>query len=310
MELVLHEFSGKVEDSAGFEERDYREGFAKAHFLANGLRVTGNPQLPGAANIVLMGDSHVEAYSVWDQQTIGSILERRLRADGKQINVLQYGWRGADGPDYVYQAQLMEDRFHPDRIFLVTTAGDFGSTITEWARLVERDGSVVAEGATPASVPGRPASYGRGKLKRLKESGLLYASTVRLYMEVLPLLTGRPRGREITAEAEKTVSQNTVDMIVRGLKSAYGEKLFVLYAPGQLYSADDPPEIQESALLSACQSQGIPCRSLRAGMIDDLLVRHRLDRGFSNTAPGTGHFSVRGQELVADAIYDWSKSLR
>src|SRR5882724_5743814 len=69
MEVVLHEFSGKVENSTGIEERDFREGFAKAHFLANGLRVTGNPQIAGAASIVLMGDSHVEAYSVWDEQT-------------------------------------------------------------------------------------------------------------------------------------------------------------------------------------------------------------------------------------------------
>lgn len=310
MEVVLHEFSGKVENSTGIEERDFREGLAKAHFLANGLRVTGNPQLAGAASIVLMGDSHVEAYSVWDEQTIGSILERRLRAEGKQINVLQYGWRGADGPDYVYQAQLIEDHFHPDWIFLVTSAGDFTSTVTEAARLVEQDGRVIAEGTTPASVPGRPPSYGSGKLRKLKESGLLYASVVRWYMEILPLLAGRQRDREITAAAEATVSQNTVDMIVRGLKTAYGGKLFVLYAPAQPYSADAPPEIQESALLSACQARGVPCRSLRAGMIEDLLVRHKLDRGYSNTAPGTGHFSVRGQELTADAVYEWWNSLR
>ena len=309
MELVLHNFSGKTENSAGFEERDYREGFAKAHFLANGLRVTGNPQIAGAPSMVLMGDSHVEAYSVWDEQTIGSILERRLRAEGKQINVLQYGWRGADGADYVYQAQLIKDQFHPDWIFLVTSAGDFTGTVTEAARLVERDGRVIAEGTTPASTPGRPPSYGSAKLKRLKESGLIYASVVRLYREVLPLVTGRQREREITAAAEKKVSQNTVDMIARGLNTAYGGKLVVLYAPGQPYSADEPPEIQEAALLSACQAHGMSCLSLRAGMIDDLLVRHKFDRGYSNTPPGTGHLSVRGQELVAEAIYARWKSL-
>jgi hypothetical protein len=37
LELVLHNFSGKSESSAGFEERDYREGLAKAHFSSDGL---------------------------------------------------------------------------------------------------------------------------------------------------------------------------------------------------------------------------------------------------------------------------------
>ena len=33
MELALHNFSGKSENSAGFEERDYREGVAKGAFF-------------------------------------------------------------------------------------------------------------------------------------------------------------------------------------------------------------------------------------------------------------------------------------
>src|SRR5262249_22787280 len=72
MEAILHNFSGKSEDAAGFEERDYREGFAKAHFSADGLRLTGNPQVATAPSVLIIGDSHVEAYSVYDEQTMGS----------------------------------------------------------------------------------------------------------------------------------------------------------------------------------------------------------------------------------------------
>jgi hypothetical protein len=303
MELVLHNFSGKSEDAVGFEERDYREGFAKAHFSSDGLRLTGNPQIAGAPTVLILGDSHVEAYSVYDQQTMGSILERRLRAEGKPWNVLQYGWRGADGPDYVYQANLVVERFQPHWIFLFTTKGDFGTTSTGYARLVEHDDVVVAEPAQPGIRPGRPASYGGSLAKKIKESGLLYAAVVRLRLEVLPNLL--PGSAENKSEAAKQTVEGIVNEIVRGLKHGYGDKLFVLYAPDQPYSAGAPAERQETALIAACQQYGLACRTLHDRMIEDLLVKHVLDRGEANTAPGWGHFNARGHELAADERDRW-----
>jgi hypothetical protein len=308
MELVLHNFSGKSENAAGFEERDYREGFAKAHFSSDGLRLTANPQIAGTPCVLIIGDSHVEAYSVSDQQTMGSILERRLRAEGKNWNVLQYGWRGADGPDYVYQANLVMGRFHPKWIFLVATKGDFDTTSTGYARLAERDGSVVAEPAQPGIQPGRPPSYGSSLAKRFKESGLLYAAVVRLHLEVLPNLMPGPHEQK-REDAGQTPEQAT-KQIVRGLKVGYGDKLFVLYAPEQMFSADAPVEREETSLLVACKQYGLACRTLRERMIEDLLMNHKLDRGESNTAPGWGHFNANGHELVADEIATWLDSLR
>jgi hypothetical protein len=305
MELAMHNFAGKTEGSAGFEERGYREGHAKSHFSADGLRLTGNPQIAGAPTLMVLGDSHVEAFSVWDHQTMGSILERRLRADGKQWNVVQYGWSGADGPDYVWEAALLQEKFQPKTIFLITTYGDYGSTVTEDARLVERDGKVVGEPAHPGALPGRPISFGGKTSKKLKESGLLYASAVRFNLEVLPLLNGQKKKDDADAAAKEVVSQETVDLIVRGLRDGYGEKLRVLYVPRQPFSDDMPEAPQESAMLAACAKYGVACRSLRERMIHDLMVGHVIDRGFSNTGPGVGHLNVRGHELVADELYDW-----
>jgi hypothetical protein len=302
MELVLHNFSGKYEDSTGFEERDYREGLAKAHFSSDGLRLTGNPRIPGAPAVLILGDSHVEAYSVADERTMGSILERRLRAEGRPWNVLQYGWRGADGPDYVYEANLVVERFHPSSIFLITTKGDFSSSSTEYARLVERNGSVFADPVHPGILPGRPRSYGGPMSRKMKESGLLYAAVVRFHLEVLPHLI--QASGEQKSEAASEPPDETAKLIVRGLKQAYGDRLFILYAPEQLFSADAPPEPQESAFLLACKEYRMTCRDLRDRMLEDLLVNHKLDRGESNTAPGWGHFNANGHELVADEIYN------
>ena len=313
MELVLHNFSGKSENSAGFEERDYREGVAKAHFSADGLRLTGNPQIAAAPSVLIIGDSHVEAYSVNDQQTMGSILERQLRAEGKPWNVLQYGWRGADGPDYVYQAKMILERYHPIWIFLFTSKGDFDKTATEYARLVDHDGRVTAEPAQPGMQPGRPPSYGGALAKKVKESGLLYAAVVRLRLEILPNILPKSVMNTSEAAAQPTSSlstQEATNQIVRGLKQGYGDRLLVLYAPDQPYSASAPAEPQEMAMLSACRQYGIACRSLHDRMVEDVLVNHVLDRGESNTAPGWGHFNAHGHELAADEMDRWLKSLQ
>jgi lysophospholipase L1-like esterase len=309
LELAFHNFSGKTESSLGVEQRDYREGTAKSHFLPDGLRLTGNPQIPGAPAVLLLGDSHIEAFQVGDKQTMGSVLERRLRSDGKQCNVEQYGWSGADGPDYVFEASLVREQFHPSSIFLLMTYGDVASTTSEGARLVENDGQVVGEPAHLGDNPGRPPSYG-GKLStKLKESAVLYASLVHFHLQIWPRIIGG-KGDQSSPDAHgaETTSQQTVDTIVRGLKDSYGASLHILYAPNQPFSADSPSEPQEAAVLQACRTYGMDCRSLRARMIEDLIVNHQIDRGFANTLPGEGHLNARGHQVAADEIYDWLSS--
>jgi lysophospholipase L1-like esterase len=308
LELAFHNFSGKTESPSGIELREYREGLAKSHFLPNGLRVTGNPQIPDAPAVLLVGDSHIESFALPDKQTMGSILERRLRANGKDWNVEQYGWRGADGPDYVFEASLLQKEFHPDWILLLMTFGDVGSLTTEGARLVEKDGRVVAEPAHSGDIPGRPPSFGGPLSRKLKESALLYAATIHFHLEVWPRITGAKAQERAQDAVRSQTSQQTVDTIMRGLKDNYGTSLHILYAPNQPFSADPPVEPQEAAVVQACHTYGMNCRSLRARMINDLIVNHQIDRGFINTLPGDGHLNARGHEQAAAEIYDWLNS--
>ena len=133
---------------------------------------------------------------------------------------------------------------------------------------------------------------------------------MRFLLEVLPQLLEQGSSERNSDSPPRGVSEKTVEWIVRGLKDGYGDKLFVLYAPAQPFSADAPPEPQDSSLLSACKKYGVACRSLHDRMIEDLVVHHVIDRGASNTAPGWGHFNVHGHELVADEIYKWLNSSR
>jgi hypothetical protein len=84
--------------------------------------------------------------------------------------------------------------------------------------------------------------------------------------------------------------------------------LHILYAPNQPFSANPPVEPQEAAVMQACRTYGMNCRSLRDRMINDLIVNHQIDRGFINTLPGDGHLNARGHEQAAAEIYDWLNS--
>jgi lysophospholipase L1-like esterase len=310
MELLLHPFSGEHEKTSGSEVRSFREGLAQAHFTPDWRRATGNPQFAVAPTILIVGDSHVEALQVGDTQTMGSLLERRLRAEGQPWNVLQYGSSGADGPDYVYEARLLESEFPAQTIFLLVNGNDFATTITEAARLVERDGKVLAEAHGPGSAPGHRSSVHDGFWwRKVRESGLYCAVTLRLHLDILPRIVEHHASAQESDAPDQAAPPNTLHLIVRALQQAYGPRLHILYAPLQPFAAHTPLEPQESSLLAECRTLGMACRSLRPRMEEDLVAHHQFARGFSDTQPGVGHLNARGHQLVADELHDWLNHL-
>jgi hypothetical protein len=307
-ELLLHPISGKYETPTEIEIRNFREGQASAHFLPNGLRLTGNPQIPGAPAVLIIGDSHVEAFQIPDDQTMGALVERKLRASGKQWNAWQYGWSGAEGADYIFAAPMFLEKFPTPYIFLTMNDGDFRTKLGEQARISDRNGTVIAEGLVPNAVRGREPSFGGHLARKMKESGLIYGAALRFQLDL------EPQWQEHTASAQDAFPPNgassaeLMEMIVRGLKQQYGDKLRVVYMPPQPFSAQESLEPAESLLMAQCQAQGVQCRSIRDRMIHELTVNHQLCRGFSDTKPGKGHLNARGHELVADEIFDWLNS--
>jgi hypothetical protein len=307
-ELLLHPISGKYETPAEIEIRNFREGQASTHFLPNGLRLTGNPQIPGARAVLIIGDSHVEAFQIPDDQTMGARLEDKLRASGKQWNAWQYGWSGAEGADYIFAAPMFLEKFPTPYIFLTMNDGDFRTNLGEQARISDHSGTVVAEGLVPNAIRGREPSFGGHLARKMKESGLIYGAALRFQLDL------KPQWKEHTASAQDAFPPNgassveLMEMIVRGLKQQYGDKLRIVYMPPQPFSASEPLEPAESLLMAQCQAQGVQCRSIRDRMIHELTVNHQLSRGFSDTEPAKGHLNARGHQLVADEIFDWLNS--
>src|SRR5262249_40350464 len=143
---------------------------------------------------------------------------------------------------------------------------------------------------------------------KMKQSGLVYAAALRFQLDLKPQWTERHVSAQDDLPANGATSADLMEMIVRGLKQQYGDKLYVLYMPPQPFSAEEPLEPAEALLMEQCRAQGVKCRSVRDRMIRELLVHHRMSRGFADTQPGIGHLNARGHEVVADEIFDWLKA--
>ncbi|MEO5936853.1 MAG: hypothetical protein ABIP81_06540, partial [Terriglobales bacterium] len=97
--------------TGAIEIRQYYEGFAMAHYAADGERLTGGPPVAGSPHVLILGDSHVEALQVSDGETMGAVVERRSRNAGLPLNVHQYGWSYSAAPTYAQAAPRLLERW-------------------------------------------------------------------------------------------------------------------------------------------------------------------------------------------------------
>src|SRR5437868_738708 len=112
--------------AAVITSRQLEEGIAEAHFSSAGARLTGNPVVAGGPVIVILGDSHVMAREISDDQTMGAWVERLARSDHYFLNVRQYGWRGASPPQYLLVARDVLEKWRPTEVVVVLDGDDLG----------------------------------------------------------------------------------------------------------------------------------------------------------------------------------------
>lgn len=281
--------------------RSYEEGFSVAHFEPDGFgtfgnRLTGNPPLAGAPEGLIIGDSHVVAQGVRDEETMGAVIERLARTAGRPVNVRQYGWSSANAPTFLATAgDLMRTR-HPAWVVVLLNSYSLGAgaltTTQNWRMEMHPDGSY-------RLIDMRPPPPGRMQLLRreLGRSALALALWRR---------SGIGRFGSIeTAEINPGDDARILRATVIGLQQSYGTRLLIVYMPmffGLDYQSLDPIE-QDLARL--CGENGVAYLSLRAALVRQRYEQFQLSRGFHNTAPGHGHFNAAGHSAAGTAIWGY-----
>ena len=77
---------------------------------------------PGRGGIAVFGDSYVEALMNEYADTLPGSLNQYLKTPRK---VMSFGMSGSEMPDYLGAAPVVRDRFAPEWLVIVITAGDF-----------------------------------------------------------------------------------------------------------------------------------------------------------------------------------------
>ena len=288
--------------------RSYSEGFSVAHFEPDGLgtygnRLTGNPPLAGAPEGLIVGDSHVIAQAVRDEETMGAVIERLSRAAGRPLNVRQYSWTSANAPTYLASAGQLLSARKPAWVVVILNAANVSvyalTTTQNWRMEVDRDGSFrLIDMRTPPTISRMQTlrrEIGRSALALglWRRAGLMQNQMAN--EENIPLEQQDPRLAQEAARVPRAT--------VIGLTKAYGSRLIIVYTPEFFGTDYDSAEPLEQEVLSLCAENGVACFSTRAAMARERYDHHLLSRGFHNTAPGAGHFNATGQRIIGEEIW-------
>lgn len=283
--------------------RQIEEGIAESHFSLAGARLTGNPSLPDAATIVILGDSHVVAREIEDGETMGAWVERLARKELQLVNVRQYGWRGASPPQYLVVAQDVLKRWHPTQVVVVLDGDDLGADPLNRRyprmRIVGNDSvEIVRDPAGKAANSQGRHTFTLASMVRLRWQQVIERApkSVRYWLGA-PL---EPRGPQPDSVSIAAVPRAEV----KALSRAFGSRLLIVYTADVRVTGGEKPDTGEKRLLDACAEERVRCISMRSLM---LAARRNgfVARGFSTTTLGVGHLNAVGHELVGRTI--WSE---
>jgi hypothetical protein len=313
-ELALRPFVAGWNQPAGPVRtiRAYIEGLSVAHFEPDGFgtfgnRLTGNPPLADAPEGLIVGDSHVVAQAVRDEETMGAVIERISRAAGRPLNVRQYGWTSANAPTYLASAESLLRARNPAWVAVILNPSNISvealTTRQNWRMEVAPDDSfrlIDMRSPQPLSeLQSIRQQMGRSALALAlwRRFGLLQnrASNERTFGQREPL---EERDPQLAREAARVPR-----ITVLGLKKAYGPRLLLVYTPaffGTRYDSVDPVE---KVVLALCAREEVACLSVREALAQERYDQFRLSRGFNNTAPGAGHFNPTGHRIIGQEIW-------
>lgn len=280
------------------------EGIGRAHYTIAGARLTGRQPDANEPVVVILGDSHVAAREVRDEETMGAWVERLALEARQPLTVRQYGWRGASPAQYLLVASEVRRRWHPERVVIVLSRDDLDDHVLagQYPRLkVRRDSSlIVVRGGTSASDDREGGIAAQSALARLavRRWERLVSRAPRGFRDALGVQGG---GWNARPSREMQVLPWAV---VRALGAAYGASLSIVYAAEVRVTGGGGDEVDpvERAFLDACTREVVECVSARSAMLE---AKHRgeIARGFATTTLGVGHLNPVGHRLMGSIIW-------
>jgi len=133
------------------------EGWGTTHYIANGEIATPHSGGPG---VLVLGDSHTEAFQVDDERKFVSVAERWLWQRGRRVDLRNFGRSGGSMADYVWLTRQLRENLRPVAFVIQLEDGDFGPLAFDASRpnhfVMRPDGQLeLAHASAPAEPPAR-----------------------------------------------------------------------------------------------------------------------------------------------------------
>jgi hypothetical protein len=278
------------------------------------------PELPRSPskNILILGDSYVEALQVNDDEHFAHILEQRLRLKDGEISVLPLGQSGRSVADYVANAHLYEGLFSPHWVVVQICDADLcqdawnASKPAGYAyfKFVDPSKNIAVFDRTPKDV----GIVGKvnDKLPYLLPI-VAFAQDRRNIVQAWlrdrnqPWFHAEPETLDDRGGDRPEMAGYPVDAEVSLLADAYAKRVSILYLPP--FDPQDPETVtkNETILRMAAERSGIHFVSLR-GRFAQLAAAGHAPYGFTNTRFNQGHWNRYGHEAAADLlVQDWNR---
>ncbi len=278
------------------------EGHGVTHYVANGEIAT--PYSDGAS-VVVLGDSHTEAFQVDDNQKFVSIAEQLLRQRGLKMDLHNLGASGATLADYAYIAPFVHRRYDPTLVVVQIEQSDFGDEGFDQRRV---NHFILQNNALQlVHIPLLDSGPTAGRW--LRRSLALVNYGYFRYEQIHTRQASSDARGEHSIDAHSARPDQTpgiASLELQALRDAYaGVPVIVLVLPEvpkisnhQIVREDrDYVALVQTVLGVANWSVLDPANGFR-----DLAAQGRLPRGFANTLPGEGHLNTNGHAVVGASL--------
>jgi hypothetical protein len=289
------------------------EGYGHTQYVRDGEIATLSM---GGPVVVVLGDSHTEAYQVDDASKFVSVAETDLLAQGKRFDLHNLGFSGGTMADYVQLGPSITARYHPIAVVIQLTAADFGEESFDMTRV----NYFVRASNGLLKLIHRDASVGSPSLgARVKHVSALINYLHMRYLTIAERKAGGTNtNRNGNTAATVEINRDAITAQLDMLQRAYaGTRVILLILPtvpriqsGGI-STMDPAHEQLLQII-----RNLPSGAVGWQIVDPLpafrqLPGHsELPRGFLNTRPGSGHLNVSGHRIVGKLLAEAIESVR
>ncbi len=293
------------------------EGNGRSRWTTYELRRPRPPD-PARPSIVVLGDSFTEALMVGDDEVFTGRLERELRAEGDDVQVLNLGYSGLSPADYVAGAPLYRRLFAPR--WTIIQVGSSDLTFDSWdpgkchfVRSPDGRGlSVVAFPPHFEEVRDNPWKQRvRAIPIMLLHHGFERFEEFMSGAQTEPPLfrAGSPVAAPSRLDRENDPSypiEEEMDL----LEKTYEGRLTLIFLPRLDMSNPLAPESHAEERFDAhCAAGGLSCVNLRRAY-PAFAAEGRSPFGFANSSFNAGHMNAEGHAAAARALHTELTRLR